>query len=137
MNAASAPQRRPPGRPPRGRLAWKTGYEPDEIAVGIALAIALHLIPAGLIFIKARFPTVLDTHVEPPARSVVAATLLKLAKPLDPKQLPDRLVPQARTAPHKEVIASREEPKKPLPDAGAPPPPNTQDSDIRKLINKT
>jgi hypothetical protein len=127
-------------RPPRKkriRHAWKTGYEPDEIAIGIALTLALHLIPVGLIFIKAKFPTVLDTHVEPPARTVIAAALLKLGKPLDPKQLPDRLVPQARTAPKKEIVASREDPKKSMPDAGPPPPPDTKDSDIKKLISKT
>jgi hypothetical protein len=120
----------------RARLAWKTGYEPDEIAIGIALAVALHLIPVGLVFIKAKFPTILPAEVEPPAKSVIAATMLKLGKPLDPKQLPDRLIPRARTAPHKEVVASREEAKK-IPDAGAPPPPDTKNSDIQRLISKT
>jgi len=132
MNKAASPR-----KSPRPRLAWKTGYEPDEIAVGVAIAVALHLVPVGLIFLKAKFPTVLATTVEPPARTVIAASLLKLGKPLDPKQLPDRLIPQARTAPHKEVIASREDPKKRIPDAGAPPPPDTKDSDIKKLISKT
>src|ERR1700728_3666867 len=107
-------------RPTRQRLAWKTGYEPDEVAMGIALAIALHLLPLGLIIIKAKFPTVMPTEVEPPAKAVIAASLLKLGKPLDPKQLPDRIIPRERTAPHKEVVASREEPKKALVDAGAP-----------------
>ena len=128
-----APQRK--GR--RGRLAWETGYEPDEIAIGIALAIALHLVPIGLIFIKAKFPTVLATTVEVPARTVIAASMLKLGKPLDPKKLPDRLIPRARTAPHKEVVASREESKKSPTDAGAPPPPDTKNSDIQRLISKT
>jgi len=105
--------------------------------MGIALALALHLLPVGLIVLKAKFPTILPTEVAPPARSVVAASLLKLGKPLDPKQLPDRLVPRARTAPHKEVVASRDEPKKPNPDAGPPPPPDTKASDIQRLIAKT
>jgi TonB C terminal len=136
MPAAASPDNFGGRAPPRLRLAWKTGYESDEIAIGVALAIALHLIPIGLIFIKAKFPTILPTEVEPPAKTVVAATLLKLGKPLDPKQLPDRIVPQARTAPHKEVVASRDEPKKPNLDAGLPPP-DTKNSDIQKLISKT
>jgi hypothetical protein len=122
--------------PRRARLAWKTGYESDEIAVGIALAVALHLVPVGLIYVKAKFPTVLATEIEPPARAVIAATMLKLGKPLDPKKLPDRLVPRARTAPHKEIVASREDSKK-IQDAGAPPPPDTKNSDIQRLISKT
>jgi hypothetical protein len=125
-----------PGPRRRGPFAWQTGYESDEVAVGIALAVALHLIPIGLIFVKAKFPTVLPTSIEPPTRSVVAATMLKLGKPLDPKQLPDRLVPRARTAPHKETVVSREEAKK-IPDAGAPPPPDTKNADIQRLINKS
>ena len=134
MTAATSPR---PRRTARPRIAWKTGYEGDEIAIGIALAIALHLLPVALIVLKAKFPTVLATHEEPPARAVVAATLLKLGKPLDPSKLPDRLIPQARTAPHKEVVASREDPKKHIPDAGAPPPPNTQNADLQKLIAKS
>jgi hypothetical protein len=137
MPSAASP-RNFPGRPgPRTRLAWQTGYESDEVAMGVALAIALHLIPIGLIFIKAKFPTVLATQIEPPAKSVIGATLLKLGKPLDPKQLPDRLVPRAREAPHKEVVASREESKKSIVDAGAPPPPDTKDSDLKRLIAKS
>lgn len=136
--AVSASPRNVSGRPgPRARLAWKTAYESDEVAVGVALAIALHLVPIGLIAIKAKFPTILPSTVEPPARSVVAASLLKLGKPLDPKQLPDRLIPRARTAPKKELVASKDEPKKSNPDAGLPPPPDTKSSDIQRLIAKT
>jgi hypothetical protein len=119
------------------RFGWKTGYEADEVALGIALALALHAIPLALIFIKASFPHVLDSTDEPVARAVVAATLLKLGKPIDPKNLPDRLVPRARTAPQHETVASRDEPKKREPDAGAPPPPNTQPSDLARLIAKS
>jgi hypothetical protein len=119
------------------RFNWKTGYESDEIAMGVALAIALHAIPIALIFIKAAYPHVLDSTIEPPARTVVAATLLKLGKPIDPKTLPDRLVPRARTAPQHETVASREEPKKEKQDAGPPPPPNSQPSDIARLISKS
>ena len=137
MNVAPPYNAGPVARGARPRFAWKTGYESDEIAMGVAIAIALHLVPLGLIVLKAKFPTILATEIEPPARSVIAASLLKLGKPLDPKSLPDRVVPRARTAPHKEIVASRDEPKKSIPDAGAPPPPNTKDSDIKKLISKT
>src|SRR5580692_4029391 len=130
------------GQKPRTKLRrfnWKTGYEPDEIAVGIAVAIALHALPIALIFIKAAYPHVLESTEEPVARTVVAATLLKLGKPIDPKTLPDRLIPRARTAPQHDTVASREDPKKRDPDAGAtpPPPPNAQPSDIQRLISKS
>src|SRR5262249_52275072 len=49
--------------------------------------------------------------------------------------LPDRLIPQQRTAPKKQITASQEDPGQKL-DAG-PPPPNAQDSDILKLVNKS
>jgi hypothetical protein len=127
-----------PTQKPRIRLfKWKTGYESDEIAMGIALAVALHAIPIALIFIKSAFPAALDSTEEPVAKPVIAATLLKLGKPIDPKKLPDRIVPQARTAPAHETVASRDDPKKHDPDAGTPPPPNTQPSDIQKLISKS
>jgi hypothetical protein len=135
MNPAS-----PPSPGPRARLRrfnWKTGYESDEVAMGIALAVALHAIPIALIFIKSAFPTALDSTEEPVAKPVIAATLLKLGTPIDPKKLPDRLVPRARTAPQHEANASREDPTKKNPDAGPPPPPNTQPSDIARLISKS
>ncbi len=118
-------------------LAWKPGYEADEIAVGVAVAIALHALPIAAIVLHVMLPAAPPAEAEQPfvARPVVAATLLKLGKPLDPTKLPDRLVPQARTAPKKELVASRDEPLKHT-DAGAPKP-NTQDSDISNLIAKT
>jgi hypothetical protein len=119
------------------RFGWKTAYEGDEVALGIALTIALHAIPLALIFIKSAFPHVLESAEEPVSKPVIAATLLKLGKPMDPKKLPDRLVPRARTAPAHETVASREDPKKRDPDAGTPPPPNTQPSDIARLIAKS
>ncbi len=127
------------GGPPRAKLKrfnWKTGYESDEVAIGVALAIALHAIPIALVFIKAAYPHVLESTEEPVAKPVVAATLLKLGQPLDPKKLPDRLVPRARTAPQHETVASREEPKKSPVDAG-PPVPNAQPSDLQRLIAKS
>ena len=120
------------------RIAWKPGYEGDEIALGVGLAIALHAIPIAAIVLKAMYPSI-EVEEEPlVAKPVIGATLLKLGKPLDPKKLPDRIVPKARTAPDQKVVASREDPlkKNDKPDAG-PPPTNTQPSDIQQLIAKS
>ncbi|MFO0678735.1 MAG: TonB C-terminal domain-containing protein [Polyangiaceae bacterium] len=124
-------------RPPK-KLAWRVGYEGDEVAFGVALALALHVIPLGAIAIKVAYPSKPDPLDEPVVtKPFVAATLLKLGKPVDPKHLPDRLVPQRRTAPKNETIASREEPSKVNPKDAGPPPPNTDDSDLTKLIAKS
>lgn len=117
-------------------LAWQTKYEADEIALGIALAIALHAIPIAALVIKAAFPSNDAAEEALVAKPVVAAELLKLGKPLDPKKLPDRIVPKQSTAPKKDVVASREDPSKRNPDAGVPPP-NAQESDITKLVAKS
>jgi TonB C terminal len=118
------------------RLAWRTGYEGDEIAVGIALAVALHVLPLAAILVKAAYPS----HDEPEqaliGKPIVAASLLKLGKPMDPSKLPDRLVPRQRTAPKKDVVASKDDPLEKKPDAG-PPPPLAEESDITRLVNKT
>ena len=122
----------------RAITAWKPGYEGDEVAVGMALAFALHAIPVAILLLSIYFPV---PHVEEAplvAPHIVSATMLKLGKPLDPKQLPDRLIPKARTAPQQKVVASREEPphKTEKPDAG-PPPPEAKDSDLQQLIAKS
>ena len=118
------------------RLAWKTAYESDEVALGIALAIALHALPIAAIIFKVLYPSLGEEERPLIEKPVVAATLLKLGKPMDPTKLPDRIVPRARTAPKQEVVASREEKKKDIPDAG-PPPPLAHESDITRLVNKT
>jgi hypothetical protein len=121
------------------RTAWSPGYEGDEVAVGVALAFALHAIPVAILVLRLYFPALQVDEQPLVAQPVIGATLLKLGKPLDPKQLPDRLVPKARTAPAQKLVASREDPaKKPLekPDAG-PPPPDAKDSDIQRLIAKS
>jgi hypothetical protein len=120
------------------RLAWSAGYEGDEVALGIALAFALHAIPVVAIVLRLYFPAPPEDEKPFVPVTVIGANLLKLGKPLDPKQLPDRLVPKARTAPQPKVVASREDPvhKNDKPDAG-PPPPNAQDSDIQRLIAKS
>ena len=78
------------------RLAWKPEYEGDEVALGVALAFALHAIPLVAIVLKATYPSP-QSKRRPSCRSrSIGATLLKLGKPIDPKKLPDRLVPQQR-----------------------------------------
>ncbi|MBK6696216.1 MAG: hypothetical protein IPG50_29075 [Myxococcales bacterium] len=115
--------------------ALPTRYEPDELALGACLAIALHALPVALLAFGVAFPTG-DEPVREQPKPVIAAALLKLGKPIDPKRLPDRVVPRAATAPRKEAVASREEPDKRAPDAG-PPPPLAKESDLANLIKKT
>lgn len=119
-------------------IAWRPKYEGDEIALGASLAFALHAIPLGIILLKffGIIATAVETDEQPfVPKPVVAATLLKLGKPIDPTKLPDRFVPRARTAPKSDLTASRDDPAKKH-DAGAPPP-LAQDSDILRLINKS
>ena len=119
------------------RIAWKPEFEGDEIALGVALAFALHALPIAALAIHVIFPSPPSADEPAVARPVIGATLLKLGKPIDPSKLPDRFVPRARTAPQQKLTASREDPiKKAEPDAG-PPPPNTQESDIARLIAKS
>src|SRR4051812_49109986 len=112
-------------------------YTSGEIAVGVALAFLLHAGPIGVMLYKKAHPSA-ATEEEAPmvSRPVVQAALLKLGKPIDPKRLPDRFVPQQRTAPKKQLTASQEDPGH-KPDAGAPPPPLAQDSDLTNLVNKS
>lgn len=112
-------------------------YTADEVVLGLVVAVSLHVVAIGPFVLKAIYPSA-KTEEEAPlvARPVVQATLLKLGKPLDPKKLPDRIVPQKRTAPKKQITASREDPLKKDKDAGAPPP-DTQDDDIKRLASKT
>jgi hypothetical protein len=116
---------------------FRPKYESDEVAVGVALAVALHAIPITIIVLKALgiIPPSHENDEPLVAKPVVAATLLKLGKPIDPKKLPDRLVPRARTAPKQEAVASRDDPLNKKPDAGLPP--LAQESDITRLINKS
>ena len=116
-------------------LAWKTKYETDEVALGVALALALHAIPIAAIVLKATFPSIEAPEEPLVAKPVVAAQLLKLGKPLDPSKLPDRIVPQKSTAPKHDIVASREDPLKQH-DAG-PPPPNADQADLTKLVAKS
>lgn len=119
-------------------VPYQPRYTADEIVLGIVVAAALHVLAVGPFVVKAVWPGILEEEEKPlVARPVIQASLLKLGKPIDPKKLPDRLVPQARTAPKKQVVASREDPLEPKKDAGAPPPPDAEDKDIANLIAKT
>jgi hypothetical protein len=119
-------------------LPYRPQYAGDEIALGIVAALLLHIIAIGPFVAKALMPHRAEEEEKPlVARPVVQAALLKLGKPLDPKKLPERLVPQQRTAPKKQITASREDPAKAQkPDAG-PPPPDAKDSDLQNLITKS
>jgi hypothetical protein len=118
-------------------VPYRPQYSGDEIVLGVVAAIVLHLLVAGPFVLRAIFPAGPEEEEKPlVAKPVIQASLLKLGKPLDPKRLPDRIVPKQRTAPKKQIIASREDPAKTR-DAGAEPPPNTQDSDIENLIAKS
>jgi hypothetical protein len=112
-------------------------YTSSEIAIGVALGVALHVGPIGVLVYKTAFPSQASAEEDKPlvSRPVVQAALLKLGKPLDPQKLPDRLVPQQRTAPKQQLNASQEDPGKKH-DAGAPPP-NAQDSDLTNLVAKS
>ncbi len=104
--------------------------------MGFAVAFAIHAIFAGPFIYRAIVPAaVTEDEVPLVGKPVVAATLLKLGKPLDPKTLPDRIVPKARTAPQKDLNASKDDPGKKS-DAGAPPP-NALPSDLQNLITKS
>lgn len=127
---------RPHVNPGTAKAPFKTAYEPDEIALGFCLAIALHALPVALLALSAAFPQKEEAPREV-GKPVIAASLLKLGKPIDPKRLPDRIVPRAPTAPKRDNVASREEPTKKKEDAGVPPPPDAKDSDIANLIKKT
>lgn len=120
------------------RAELRPRYTGDEIVLGVVAALVLHAAAIAPMIYKAARPSAADPDDDKPlvARPVVQATLLKLGKPLDPSKLPDRYVPKARTAPKKQLVASREDPGKTT-DAGAPPPPNTQDSDLANLISKS
>jgi hypothetical protein len=118
------------------RLAWRTGYEGDEVALGIALAIALHALPIAAILVKAAYPSNDEPEVALIGKPIVAASLLKLGKPMDPNKLPDRLVPRKNTAPKKDIVVAKDDPLEKKPDAG-PPPPLADNSDLTNLANKT
>ena len=134
---------RSPYREPRkggsARRAWATAYEGDEIVLGGAVAFGIHALPVAFIILalKGLLPTGKAEEVVLPSKPVIAASILKLGKPLDPNKLPDRLVPRERTAPKQETVASREQAdKQHKPDAG-PPPPLAKDSDLRMLVDKS
>ena len=114
------------------RIALKTRYEGDEVALGIALAIALHALPIAAIFVKAAYPSNDAPEEALVAKPVIAASLLKLGKPLDPKKLPDRMIPKQSTTNRKDAVASQNDPAHTT-DAGAPPP-DAKQTDLERLM---
>ncbi len=117
-------------------VPYRPRYSNDELVLGIIVAVMLHVISVGPFVYRAIVPAKPEEEEKAlVSRPVVQASLLKLGKPLDPKKLPDRIVPQQRTAPKKQIVASKEDPGQKK-DAGAPEP-VAQDSDITNLINKS
>lgn len=119
-------------------VPYSPRYATDEALLGVVVGVALHVAAIGPFVYKALVPSARGVEAEDRplvARPVVQAALLKLGKPLDPNRLPDRFVPQQRTAPKNPITASQEDPGKKR-DAGAPPP-NAHDSDIANLVSKS
>ena len=95
----------------KGRAWVNPHYSGDEIAVGIVTALALHAIPVLLVYLKVVHPLAGHTdEAEIIARPVVAANVLKLGHPIDPKNLPDRCVPKQNMAPTNQINASSDDP---------------------------
>lgn len=112
-------------------------YTADEKVLGVVVGLTLHLLAAGPFVYRALVPAPAGEEERAlVSRPVVQASILKLGKPMDPKKLPDRLVPQQRTAPKKTLTASKEDPAKVKPDAGAEPE-NVKDHDIKNLVSKS
>ncbi|HEY8074883.1 MAG TPA: TonB C-terminal domain-containing protein [Labilithrix sp.] len=120
-------------------VPYKPRYSGDELAVGVVGAVLLHFVVVAPFVVKAIFPSARSGEDERPpiAAPYVEANLLKLGRPVNPAKLPDRFIPKKNLAPKKERVASREDPSKEHPDAGAPPPPDAEDSDIKKLITNS
>ncbi|MDB4946171.1 MAG: hypothetical protein JWP97_5705 [Labilithrix sp.] len=121
-------------------VPYQPRYTSDELVLGVVAAVALHLLAFGPFVAKAVWGSGPSEEEKPlVARPVIQASLLKLGKPIDPRKLPDRIVPQQKTAPKKQAIASREDPPAHKPDAGPPPPdkPDAVDSDLANLVTKS
>lgn len=88
-------------RPPSALLG--EGLDPVRAAAGAALTLAFHVLPLVAMGIGAILTAVgiLDPTPEepepPPVEEVIAARFVTLGRPLDPHQLPDRVVPILRT----------------------------------------
>ncbi len=121
-------------------MAYATKFNPshsgDEVALGVAIAIALHAVPLIVLGLRATHPMpTLEENKEQVSKPVIAASLLKLGKPLDPSKLPDRMVPKKATAPKNDLVASTNDPSHKV--DGGPPPPNVENSDIASLVKKS
>ncbi|MBX3187600.1 MAG: hypothetical protein KF819_11320 [Labilithrix sp.] len=114
-------------------------YAADEITLGVAVAVALHVLVIGPFVVKSVLPSASKEEDEKPRVPVpvVQANLLKLGRPVEASKLPDRFVPKKNLAPKKEKVASLDDPAKEKPDAGPPPPPDAEDSQITQLIKNS
>jgi hypothetical protein len=120
-------------------VPYQPRYAADEITLGVAVAVALHVLVIALFVVKSVLPSASNGEDEKPRVPVpfIQANLLKLGRPVDASKLPDRFVPKKNLAPKKEKVASREDPTKEKPDAGPPPPPDAEDSRLTQLIKNS
>jgi hypothetical protein len=113
-------------------------YSSDEVALGVAVAVALHLVPLIVLVVRATHPMPQESADQAlVSKPVIAASLLKLGKPIDPSQLPDRVVPRKSTAPKQDIAPSPNDPARKNPADAGPPPPNVDDSDLTRLLAKS
>jgi len=120
----------------KAQRSWvRPHYSGDEIAIGVGLAVAIHAIPALLVLLKIVHPLADSADNIEVTRPVISANMLKLGHPLDPKQLPDRLIPHKNEAVKKQILASQEDPLHEHPDAGEPPP-NAADSNRNLKVDQ-
>ncbi len=111
----------------RALKAYRPKYLGDEVVLGLAMTLAIHAVPAGLISWRIVHPPPAEAPEEAlVAKPIIAASLLKLGK-MDPKKLPDRLKPTQATAPKADILASPFDPLH-TKDAGASP--NAKDAPV-------
>jgi len=124
-------------------VPYRPRFSADEVCFGVVVALVLHAAVLTPLVRRAWFNDAGQEADNSPERSeprvarpVIQASLLKLGRPLDPSKLPDRLVPQLRSAPRKQMVASPRDPLAAKPDAGAPVA-NAEDRDLANLIAKS
>lgn len=121
-------------------VPYQPRYATDEVILGLAVAVSLHVLVIGPFVVKSVLPSSTSSREEEKPRvpvPFVEANLLKLGRPVEASKLPDRFIPKKNLAPKKEAHASREDPPKERTDAGAPPPPDAEDSKLTQLIKNS
>jgi hypothetical protein len=104
---------------------------------GILFAIGAHVLVPGVIAAAIAILAATGIGKEPtraiPDDHIVEAKFVKLAKPFDPRKIPNRKVPVKQTAPQPGVAVSKTPENKPKkPDAG-PPPARAEDNSLTRL----